>query len=71
MVADALGLAALDNFLQPLTVTRMIHRVFAVGINEDVYVRQNHAPCSIRASNAVELFKSTPGRTPCPPTVVR
>jgi len=36
MVADALGLAALDNFLQPLSVTRMIHRVFALGIDEDV-----------------------------------
>jgi hypothetical protein len=56
------------NSYAELSSAGMIHRVFAVGIDEDVYVGQNHAPCSIRASNAVELFKSTPGRTPCPPT---
>src|ERR1035437_8567623 len=70
MVADGVGLAALDGLLQPLLVTSVIHRVFAMGVDEDIYVRQNHAPCSFRVSNAAELSKSTPGRSPCPPTVV-
>ncbi len=48
----------------------MPHRVFTVGVNDDVYIRQDQALCSIRASNAVELFKSIPGRTPCPSMVV-
>jgi len=39
----------------------MIHRVFTVGLDEDVDVGQDHAPGSVRASNAVESFKSTPG----------
>ena len=60
-----------DYFLNPLPITNMIHRVFAMGIHEDIDIGQNHAPCSNKASKAAELFKSTPGRTPSPPTVVR
>ena len=71
LVADAVRLAAFDDFLNPLPITHMIHRVFAMGLYEHMDIGQNHAPCSIKASNAAELFKSTPGRTPWPPTVVR
>ena len=39
--------------------------------HQDVDVGQDHAPCSIRESKAAELFRSTPGQTPSPPTVVR
>ena len=36
-VANGVGLAARDGLLQPSLVTSVIHRVFATGVNEDIY----------------------------------
>jgi len=64
MIAHAIGLATLDNALQPLPIAHMIRRIGTMGIDEDVNVGENHAPASIRASKAAELSRFTPGRTP-------
>ena len=71
MVADTAGLAASDNALKPMLVKKVIQGSPTIRVDEDVNVGKNHLPCSIRASKAAELSKSTPGRKPSPVNVVR
>jgi hypothetical protein len=53
-VRQAVRLVAIDDLLQPAQVTRVVRRIAAVGVDQDVDVRKRH-PSNPAARSMVTL----------------
>jgi len=66
----AIGKVIVEHLPQPTGTYRVMPGILAVRVDEDVDVGQNQRDDSMTSSNAAESSRSTPGRTPRPPTVL-
>jgi len=66
---NAVGDITIEQLPQPMRTYAVFIRIPAVCVDENVDVRQDQRDDSMRSSNAAESLRSTPGRTPRPPTV--
>ena len=64
--SDPVRSRAVDHGLEPAFVLRVIMRVGAKGVNEDVDVREDQSCPSMRSRRAALSFRSTPGSAPPP-----
>src|SRR4051812_44582409 len=67
---DAIRSISVDNVFKPLAHGRMVGRVRAMSVDENIDVDQDHRCRSIIFNSAALSSRSTPGRGPLPRTVV-
>ena len=61
---NAIRAIAVDGILQPAVIVGVTGRIFTRGVQQDVYIRENHSRPSSKSSNAAESSRLTPGRVP-------
>ncbi len=55
------GRLAVYDFIEPVTVSRVVGCIFPKGVHEDVDIGENHRRSFIKSSKAAESSMSTPG----------
>lgn len=65
-ITESIGGVRADRLLKPVSISAVIDRGLAMGIDQHIHIRENQDCSSIVSSNDAESSRSIPGRRPVP-----